>query len=708
MSRTEVTGYQFDHAPVSALADSIVYKELSGRDRVIVDYKNGLKLSSSGSTISIDTGAVLVRGRLVEVTKKFLLEPDNTDTLLVVRINLERANSYNGTPDSYTYDFKLEQADIITVSDLVDTDTVYDIKLGSLSWVNGEVTVSPNSDIYSGPIIRDKYYDAGIPELQHLSLGGNLSGMTGSKTYIGTYSGMHGASNQFQNIMVDPYTNHVYVTQVDNSDGFSVHKNTMGGSFISTMWLSGMGHGQAVYLNTSQAENFSGTVFIQFVLNNNIYEIRYEDFTTKTINDANLIMSGDGINSFYSFDVLNGIMVRQVRGLTNAVFDIQSYSKDGSNYVLSGPVTTFDTGVDMHLGANIDTRMQAFKLMTDTDVFGTNGNPNILWLFVHYGAGGSLGRILTIKIDRSSMSAEVVGNVDNSQFVFSEIPHTETMELEGMERVTYTDGITEHSMLIFGVFNGVIAQQNTQFYSWGSEYAKMNFRSYVNMDIQERSRVRLPKVEDGSYIWMLPPGMYRINKEDMAKFVDPPRSTTNVPSGYWYVEVSPVDTAGDKIITATIPDGDRGLFRATKMVNFNGSKLGKDYAPYNQTPWLNPYSGNVAYGSISNVNPVFGNPNGISVRVGPTRVQIFISIMLPSNVNIGGETKFFDIGKDVPVQPNGVGPIGFLYNISSTTVSDNTAALYIKKQNNVSSVYINGTSSWDGGNYIRGEISYDY
>lgn len=70
---------------------------LNGKNGISNNYKNGMELSYSGSTITIQSGAVCIQGRFLEedTSTPIVAGTDNAYCKLVIEIDLDKVNSEN-------------------------------------------------------------------------------------------------------------------------------------------------------------------------------------------------------------------------------------------------------------------------------------------------------------------------------------------------------------------------------------------------------------------------------------------------------------------------------------------------------------------------------------------------------------------------------------------------------------------------------------
>lgn len=118
---------------------------LNGKDGVSNNYKNGMAVTSSGSTVTIDSGAVCIQGRFLEEDSSSTITAgtDNAFCKLVIEIDLDKQN---------------------TESEFVQG--TYKIVKGTSSYPNLTQTniVKNNSGVYQYELARFKTTASGITE----------------------------------------------------------------------------------------------------------------------------------------------------------------------------------------------------------------------------------------------------------------------------------------------------------------------------------------------------------------------------------------------------------------------------------------------------------------------------------------------------------------------------------------------------------------
>jgi hypothetical protein len=147
--------YQFDRETVSPLADAKLYEYLiHGVTSVIPGLGNNLSVSISGLTATIDTGAALICGRVVEViTPHAVAIPANASGYLVLTVDLSKANSSTGDVGAPDYavvnnQVRAEFVTSLTTQDLNNAGTLHTLNLGTVSSNASTASYTKNQAAY--------------------------------------------------------------------------------------------------------------------------------------------------------------------------------------------------------------------------------------------------------------------------------------------------------------------------------------------------------------------------------------------------------------------------------------------------------------------------------------------------------------------------------------------------------------------------------
>ncbi|MGT2951582.1 hypothetical protein BU202_08265 [Streptococcus cuniculi] len=149
-----ITGYQFDKAKVTALHDSILYHWLANKQNFILDgIGSEMSVTIDGLSATVDTGAAIVCGRMIEVTSQETVEiPANSRGYLVLYIDLSAENTATGVPGESNYEVQNNQISVrfvtnLTQQDLFQGGLIYTFNLGTIETSTSSVVrfVSSNS-----------------------------------------------------------------------------------------------------------------------------------------------------------------------------------------------------------------------------------------------------------------------------------------------------------------------------------------------------------------------------------------------------------------------------------------------------------------------------------------------------------------------------------------------------------------------------------
>lgn len=131
-------GYQFDKCLVDARADASLYSNLNSNwNYVLPNRGNRMEITSNGLNITVDTGQVLIMGRLVEITEPMTIPiPPNSTGYVVIEVDLNKINTSTGTGDSYQVinnQLSLKFVNTIIANDLNNGGTLHQQALCSVT-----------------------------------------------------------------------------------------------------------------------------------------------------------------------------------------------------------------------------------------------------------------------------------------------------------------------------------------------------------------------------------------------------------------------------------------------------------------------------------------------------------------------------------------------------------------------------------------------
>ncbi len=152
-----ITMYQSDRNFVTPANDASLYSALGGDTSGVLRRGNMLNITTSGLTATVDTGQVVVLGRLVEVTTPTQVTlPANSQGQLCIVIDLSKTNSVSGSAGNSDYSVTVNQVYLATVTGSLTQDDInnggfiYELPLGTFSTSATSATVSQHN-----PMLND-------------------------------------------------------------------------------------------------------------------------------------------------------------------------------------------------------------------------------------------------------------------------------------------------------------------------------------------------------------------------------------------------------------------------------------------------------------------------------------------------------------------------------------------------------------------------
>lgn len=159
----KITGYTFDRMRVTPQQDSLLYDSLGGRNfnYVLGGYKNHMHVTGQNLAVTVDTGAALICGRMVEILEPMTLQvPANYKGYLVITIDLTKTNTSTGTPGEASYtpvnnQVYLQIVDSIIAQDLKNGGQIYQYPLAAIV-SNGSTMKLANANMNK---VNIKFFD---------------------------------------------------------------------------------------------------------------------------------------------------------------------------------------------------------------------------------------------------------------------------------------------------------------------------------------------------------------------------------------------------------------------------------------------------------------------------------------------------------------------------------------------------------------------
>lgn len=152
-----ITMYQSDRNFVTPANDASLYSALGGDTSGVLRRGNMLKITTNGLTATVDTGQVVVLGRLVEVTTPTQVTlPANSQGQLCIVVDLSKTNDVTGNAGDSDYTVTINQVYIAAVTGALTQDDInnggfiYELPLATFT-----STATAASVVQNNPIIND-------------------------------------------------------------------------------------------------------------------------------------------------------------------------------------------------------------------------------------------------------------------------------------------------------------------------------------------------------------------------------------------------------------------------------------------------------------------------------------------------------------------------------------------------------------------------
>lgn len=186
----------FDFMKVSPANDGLLYKGLSGGDRVIKGYGDEFTVRTSGLTVTLNPGAAIVQGRLIYTDSATNISvPANTTGYICLTVDLSKTNTFTGIPGEDNYKPVNNQARIEFVRSLVQQDIhtsgkIYNMPITKVTSNGSTVTAERFlSDIYVPSTYVNGFKPYSPAQTPVLYKDGNMCYLTGGVTNTTTIAG---------------------------------------------------------------------------------------------------------------------------------------------------------------------------------------------------------------------------------------------------------------------------------------------------------------------------------------------------------------------------------------------------------------------------------------------------------------------------------------------------------------------------------------
>lgn len=152
-----ITMYQSDRNFVTPANDASLYSALGGDTSGVLRRGNMLKITTNGLTATVDTGQVVVLGRLVEVTAPTQVTlPANSQGQLCIVVDLSKTNDVTSNAGDANYTVTVNQVYLaavtgsLTQDDINNGGFIYELPLGTFT-----SSATTASVVQNNPILND-------------------------------------------------------------------------------------------------------------------------------------------------------------------------------------------------------------------------------------------------------------------------------------------------------------------------------------------------------------------------------------------------------------------------------------------------------------------------------------------------------------------------------------------------------------------------
>lgn len=241
-------GYQFDRETVPPLAEARLFDFFNrGNNIVLPGIENGMSVTTSGLTATIDTGMCIIKGRGVQVISPHDVSiPQNASGYLVITIDLTQVNHSTGAvgTDSYIVENNQIRAEYVTElirQDVNNTGTgIFMLNLGSITSTTTSTSYIRYNPTYSSfssllyPV--GAIYQAAISTSPAMLFGGTWASIeTGRFLRSGTDSSTGGDDTHTHTSPAHNHTVPAHNHRVDDHFHFGPLHSHQGPSHMHTM-----------------------------------------------------------------------------------------------------------------------------------------------------------------------------------------------------------------------------------------------------------------------------------------------------------------------------------------------------------------------------------------------------------------------------------------------------------------------------------------
>lgn len=193
-------GNQFDREQISPMSDSRLFHYLGGgANRVLPGVGNGMDVTTNGLVATINTGACIIYGRMIEVISPHTVDiPANAEGYICATIDLTQANTSEGDVGTDQYvvtnnQIRFEHVSSLTLDDINNGGSLFTLNLGRVTSSASVASFTKDIIAYAtagtpNSIYRGKYLGDHVTDEQYL----NISNGSFHDLFIGDYWAING------------------------------------------------------------------------------------------------------------------------------------------------------------------------------------------------------------------------------------------------------------------------------------------------------------------------------------------------------------------------------------------------------------------------------------------------------------------------------------------------------------------------------------
>ena len=139
----------FDFMKVAPGDDAHLYHYFANGNGIDPDWGTRFRVTASGLNVTVQTGMVMVQGRMIKNTSNLAIAvPANSSGSIVITVDLTKTNTFSGTPGDDNYNpvnnqVRIERVAALVQQDLLNGGSIYMFELATYTSNGSVATVTP-------------------------------------------------------------------------------------------------------------------------------------------------------------------------------------------------------------------------------------------------------------------------------------------------------------------------------------------------------------------------------------------------------------------------------------------------------------------------------------------------------------------------------------------------------------------------------------